>query len=177
MSPSSGLPPAGRLLVVMRHGKAEPFAAEDHRRELTPRGRRDAAQAGAWLAENDLVPTHAYISSAARALGTWASVTRTVRAEVEVSIEDSLYNAGPEHVLDVLRGAPAHAEVVMYVGHNPAAATLAHLLDSGDPEPDAFRQMSEGYPTSALAVLAVAVPWSDLDEATARLVAFHVGHG
>lgn len=161
----------------MRHGKAEPFAAEDHRRELTPRGRRDAAEAGAWLADHGLKPTHAYVSSAARALGTWASVTQTVRAEAEVSIEDSLYNADPDRVLDVLRGAPADAELVIYVGHNPAAASLAHLLDSGDPEPEAFRQLSEGYPTAALAVLAVAVPWSDLDEATARLVAFHVGNG
>ncbi len=161
----------------MRHGKAEPFAAEDHRRELTARGRRDAAAAGVWLAEQELVPTHAYVSSAARARGTWASLAQAMRSTAEVVVEDALYNADPEHVLEVLRGAPHDAEVVVYVGHNPAAASLAHQLDSGDPDPEAFRQMSEGFPTAALAVLDVRVAWADLDAATARLLAFHVGNG
>ena len=53
-----------RLLVVMRHGKAEPFAAEDHLRRLTERGAREAHGAGQWLADQGLVPTHALVSSA-----------------------------------------------------------------------------------------------------------------
>ena len=161
----------------MRHGKAEQFATEDQRRELTARGQRDAAAAGNWLAEQDFRPSHVYVSSAARALGTWTSLAQTLQSTAEVSVEESLYNAGPDRVLEVLRGAPTAAEVVMYVGHNPAAASLAHQLDSGDPEPEAFRRMSEGFPTAALAVLEVAVPWAEMDEATARLLAFHVGHG
>ena len=52
MTPSSTDDPAvrHRLLVVVRHGRAESFAEEDHARRLTERGRRDAAALGEWLA-------------------------------------------------------------------------------------------------------------------------------
>ena len=66
---------------------------------------------------------------------------------------------------------------MLYVGHNPTAASLAHLLDDGDPDPDAFRAMSAGFPTAALAVLEVPVPWAELAAATGHLIAFHVGKG
>ena len=35
--------------------------------------------------------------------------------------------------------------------------------------------MSAGFPTGAVAVLEISVPWADLDLATGHLVAFHVG--
>lgn len=160
----------------MRHGKAEAFAEEDHRRRLTDRGRRDATAVGTWLAEHDLVPTHAYVSSAARARATWEAVAEAAGADAVVSFEDGLYSAGPQTVLDTLRTAPEDAQVVMYVGHNPTAASLAHQLDDGDAEPTAFRAMSQGFPTSAIAVLEVPCAWADLDSGGARLVDFHGGH-
>ena len=163
----------------MRHAKAEQFAEDDYHRELTERGRRDAADAGAWLAAEGLFPTHAYVSSAVRAVATWDAVSSGAAgdAHVEVHIEDGLYPAGPDTVLDTLRTAPANASIVMYVGHNPTAASLAHLLDDGNPDPEAFRAMSEGVPTSAMAVLDVSVDWPDLGPASGRLMAFHAGRG
>lgn len=171
-----------RRLVVIRHAKAESFASEDHTRVLTDRGRRDAVEAGLWLAGEGVVPDHAFVSSAARTVATWESLvhglgTAGSQAAAEVCVEDALYTAGPEQALEVLRTAPLDAACVAYVGHNPTAAYLAHLLDSGDPDPAAFRDMSEGYPTAAVTVLDVAVPWDRLDEGSARIVAFHVGHG
>lgn len=161
----------------MRHGKAEAFAEEDQRRRLTDRGRRDAAAVGRWLAEHDLVPTHAYVSSAARARATWEAVAEEAGAtDTVVSFEGALYSAGPQTVLDTLRATPEEARVVMYVGHNPTAASLAHQLDDGDAEPTAFRAMSQGFPTSAIAVLEVPCAWADLDSGGARLVDFHGGH-
>ena len=58
----------------MRHAKAEPFGNDDHGRQLTDRGRRDAIEAGVWLAQHDLVPDHALVSSAARTVATWEGV-------------------------------------------------------------------------------------------------------
>ena len=161
----------------MRHAKAEPFAEEDHQRMLTDRGRLEATAAGDWLASRGLLPTHAFVSSAARALGTWEAVARSSGATPVLVAEDGLYSAGPEIVVDSLRLAPADAGIVIFVGHNPTAASLAHLLDDGEPEEDAFRAMSEGYPTTAMAVLEVPVPWSELDAGSSRLVAFYPGHG
>ncbi len=161
----------------MRHAKAETFAAEDHARVLTERGRRDAVEAGIWLAARDCVPDHALLSTAARTRGTWDAVATGSRATAEVHADASLYTAEPETALEVLRSAPADARTVMLVGHNPTVAYLVHLLDSGDPDPEAFRQLAEGYPTAALSVLEVEGDWADLVEGSAHLVAFHVGHG
>ena len=38
-----------RVLVVVRHAKAEPYAESDHARRLTERGRADAADVGRFL--------------------------------------------------------------------------------------------------------------------------------
>ncbi len=159
----------------MRHGKAEAFASEDHRRRLTERGVREVLAAGQWLNEQGLVPTHAFVSSAERTRETWANLVAVTGAAIGPVIDDAIYTADPDTVLDILRAAPEDAEVVLYVGHNPTAASLAHLLDDGAPDPEAFRAMSAGFPTSALAVLEVSVHWSELDAATARLVGFYPG--
>jgi phosphohistidine phosphatase len=166
-----------RLLVIMRHGKAESFATEDHRRRLTRRGTREVHAAGQWLAAEGLVPTHAFVSSAVRTQDTWAGLVATTGAGIEPVFSDAIYTAGPDSALDILRGTPDDAEVVLYVGHNPTAASLAHVLDDGDPDPEAFRAMTAGFPTSAMAVLDVHVPWAELDAASARLVAFYPGLG
>jgi phosphohistidine phosphatase len=175
-SPDSSAPKR-RLLVIMRHGQAEAFAAEDHRRRLTERGRRQATASGEWLAERGIIPTHAFVSSSTRTRQTWRALVAGNGTPAEARVEDAVYSADADSALDVLRGAPPEAEVVLYVGHNPTAASLAHLLDDGDPDPAAFRAMSAGFPTAATAVLEVSVPWADLDAATGHLVAFHPGHG
>lgn len=178
MSPSVDAPvPGARVLVVLRHAKAESFAEEDHARRLTERGRRDAAAAGRWLAEQGLVPTHACVSSATRALETWEEVAEASGAAVSPRVEQALFAATAESAIEVLRGVPEDARVLVYVGHNPTAASVAHLLDDGDPDPDAFRAMSAGFPTSAMAVLEIGVPWADLDVAGGHLAGFHVGQG
>ncbi len=166
---------ARRTLVVVRHGRAEAFAQEDHLRRLTDRGRREATAAGQWLADQGIVPTDAFVSSAARTRETWEAVVAASGTSARPRIEDAVYSADTDSALDVLRGAPAGAEVVLYVGHNPTAASLAYLLDDGDPDPQAFRAMSAGFPTAAVAVLEITVPWAELDAATGHLVAFHVG--
>ncbi len=161
--------------MVLRHGKAESFAEEDHRRRLTDRGREDATGAGVWLAGQQLVPTHALVSSALRARSTWEAVATGSHATVDPEVVDAAYTADADTAVDLLRTSPEGAEVVLFVGHNPTAATMAHLLDDGDPEPDAFRALSVGFPPAAMAVLEVRVAWADLAAGTAHLVAFHVG--
>lgn len=157
----------------MRHAKAETFAEEDHRRRLTDRGLRAAGAAGRWLAEEGLVPTHAFVSTAARTRETWAALATASGCTVTPHYDDGLYVAGPDAVVDILRTAPEAARVVLYLGHNPTAATLPTLLDDGTADPVAFRSISEGFPTAALAVLDVPVAWPDLGAGCARLVSVH----
>ena len=163
------------MLIILRHGQAESFASEDHQRRLTDRGRRTSLATGEWLARRDMVPTHAFVSSAVRAQETWEAVVEGSGATADIRVEDAAYTADADTAVDLLRTAPADAQVVIFVGHNPTAASLVHHLDDGDPVPDAFRALARGFPPGALAVLELAVPWSELGNATAHLAAFHVG--
>ena len=161
----------------MRHAKAEPFAATDHARELTPRGRSDASDAGDYLAAARLVPDYAVVSPAARTRATWDEVANASGSSAPVVYDESLYSAGVDRVIEALQVVPDEARTVIFVGHNPTAEYLAHILDDGNGEPAAVTQMLAGYPTSALTVLDVDVPWSELAEGVGRVRHFHIGRG
>lgn len=163
-----------RRLLLVRHGQAEQFASDDHSRELTGRGRRNAAAAGRWIASQGLTPDAALVSTAARTRQTWAEIAQALGAAPEPAYERALYAADQYEVLDVLRLAPAEASTLVVVGHNPSVSHLAYALDDGTADPEAFRQASTGMPTAAVALLEVQVPWADIAEGTARLVAVHV---
>lgn len=166
-----------RRLVVMRHAKAEPFAATDHDRQLTDRGRADAAAAGRHLAETRTVPDHAVVSTALRTVQTWQELARTSGSTVDPVLDAAVYTGSVDVVLETLRTVPEAATTLVFVGHNPTAAYLAHTLDDGDGEPGAVHGMLRGFPTGALAVLEVMVPWADLAAEAGRLVDFHVARG
>lgn len=166
-----------RRLIVMRHAKAEPFAATDHERALTERGRLCATQAGIHLATIGVVPDYAVVSTAARSVATWDAVALGSRSDATVQLDPAVYTGSADVVLEALRDLPTDAETVLFLGHNPTVAYVAHLLDDGNGEPDAVREMLNGYPAGALAVLEVDVPWKDLGPESGRLIDFHVGKG
>jgi phosphohistidine phosphatase len=162
---------------VVRHAKAEAVAASDHARRLTDRGTRDAAEAGRWARSAGIRPDHAFVSTAARAHATWSALSAAAGFEIEPELDSGLYSAGPDSAIELLRTAPEAARTVMIVGHNPTMAHLVHLLDDGSADPEAFAEISAGFPTCAIAVLDVSGRWSDLDLASARITGFHVGRG
>jgi phosphohistidine phosphatase len=167
------LGPGDRRVVVMRHAKAEPGGETDALRELAQRGWDDAVAAGRWLADAGLVPDAALVSSARRTASTWLAIAEGGSFEAEATYSDSLYAAGPETALDLLRETSEAVTTLVVVGHNPTMAYLAQLLDDGTGDEQAGRRMATGFPTGALAVFAVPGRWADLDLASARLVAFH----
>jgi phosphohistidine phosphatase len=161
----------------MRHAKAQQFAATDHERELEARGRGDAADAGSWLALHEIDCNYALVSDAARVVQTWEAVSGAADWDFEPDVDPSLYAAGPETALDLVRSLPDEATRVLLIGHNPTVAYLAQLLDDGDGDADAVSEMGEGFPTSAVAVFAYDGDWADLEMGGARVTAFHVGRG
>lgn len=165
-----------RRLIVMRHAKAEPFAETDHARRLTERGVAAAADVGVHLWEQDLRPDFAVVSSAERTRDTWAAVRDEAGAgSADVRFDDAVFTGSPDVVLEVLQNVPPDAGTVLFVGHNPTAAYLCHLLDDGDGEPSAVSGLLEGFPPGAMAVIEVAVPWSELAAETGRVVGYYVG--
>ena len=163
-----------RRLVVMRHAKAEPSGPTDLERELTPGGRADGAEAGAWLASQDIVPDCAVVSAATRTRQTWAVVSEGAGWDLEPTFDHGLYAADPDTALDVLRALDDGCATAVVIGHNPTMAVLAQLLDDGEGDVEAGNSMATGYPTSALAIFEYAGSWADLGASTARLTAFQV---
>ena len=160
----------------MRHAKAEPFAETDHARRLTDRGIAAARDVGAHLRDSRIRPDFVLVSSAERTRDTWAAVSELAGAgSAEVRLDDAVFSGSPDVVLEALQAAPADAGTVMFVGHNPTAAYLCHLLDDGEGEPAAVSGLLEGFPPGAVAVMEIGVPWSQLGPETGRVVGYYVG--
>jgi phosphohistidine phosphatase len=164
-----------RTLVVVRHSKAEQVAATDYERELSDRGRADAAAIGEWLAGIGVQPDRALVSAAPRAAQTWDALAAGAGWSLDADLDRGLYNAGPDTALDLMRGVADSCSTLVVVGHNPTIASLAQLLDDGEGDVEAGNAMAMGYPTSAAAVFSVDGSWVALD--AARLTGFHVGRG
>ena len=161
----------------MRHAKAEQHGPTDFDRPLADRGHRDAAEAGAWLAEQGFTPEHALVSAALRTQETWVSLAGAAGWSLDPELDRGLYAAGPDTALDLVREVDDDVRRLLVVGHNPTIAVLAQLLDDGDADPSLAAQLLGGYPTCAVAVFAHEGSWADLSDGAARLVGFHVGRG
>lgn len=165
----------GKRFFVMRHAQAAPYAVSDRERELTERGRRDVARAAAYLTAHGVRPDHVLVSSAVRTQQTWAELRQALGVTLEADVDAELYNAEPPTILGAVRAVPASAEVVLFIGHNPAAWYLAGALDDGRGDPELVRRVLTGFAPSSVAGFEVSGDWADLDEGRARLVLLHAG--
>jgi phosphohistidine phosphatase len=139
-----------RTLVLIRHAKSDWSGGEpDVDRPLAPRGRRQAPESGAWIAEN-LRLDRAVVSPAARAKATWDLVAAELDDPPRVVHDERVYGASAQALLEVVREQPDDASTVALVGHNPGLEDLLGLL-TGAYEP---------LPTSAVAVIDLDGPWS-----------------
>jgi phosphohistidine phosphatase len=152
----------GRTLLVLRHAKGVPSGpgVDDKARELTGRGRKDAAAAGRWLKAAGLVPDHVLCSPASRTRQTWAGVSAALGGGPEPDYSRRLYLVGEEELLQVVRESPEDAGTILTVGHNPASHQLVVDLTG---------QSVPAFPTCALAVIKVSGSWADLAPGAAGL--------
>ena len=94
---------------------------------------------------------------------------------LDAELVEGLYAAGTETALDLLREVDDAITSVLVVGHNPTMASLAAVLDDGEGDEQAGNELALGYPTAAVTVFSYDGAWTDLDEASASVVAYHVG--
>jgi phosphohistidine phosphatase len=160
-----------RRLILMRHAKSS-WADPSHRdldRPLNKRGRRASELMGGWLKRKGYLPGHALVSTARRTQETWAGVVAAAGAAPTTYVPE-LYHAGPETILDVLRGAP-EAERVLVLGHQPGIGMFARRVVAEAPDDAGFHK----YPTAATAIIDFEVPhWADIGWESGRLVDFMV---
>ncbi len=165
-----------RLLVVVRHAKAEQFAASDVERVLSDRGREDGRALGEWFGAQGITPDVAYVSYAARTRETWDVVADGAGWGLAPQIDGNLYGTDETGVLELVHSTPDDASTVVVVGHNPTMAMLVQLLDDGEGQASGEIELGS-FPTSAAAVFTVDGTWDDVVPVGCRLVAFHVGRG
>ena len=142
-------------LVLFRHAKAEAHRDDDHSRQLSARGRADAAVAREWLTQQGIAPDRVVVSTAVRARQTWECAAV---GDVPPVYDDRVYEAAVADLLEVLRETPAGTGTVVLVGHNPGVEQLAWELDDSGAARD---RTNGGQPTCGLAVFEVA-GWADL---------------
>lgn len=149
-------------LILLRHAKSDWSGGEaDVDRPLADRGRRQAPETGAWLAENAGGIDLAVVSSALRARSTWELVAARLDVPPEARYDDRAYGASSDELLEIIHELPEDAATVVLVGHNPGLEDLVTVL-TGEWTP---------MPTSALAVMTLAGTWSAAHAYSAELKA------
>lgn len=161
-----------RTLILMRHGKsAYPDGVPDHERPLAPRGEREAGLAGDWLRAHAPAIDAVLCSTATRTRETLACTG----IDAPVRFVGRLYGAAPGTVIDEINRVDDDVTALLIVGHEPTTSSLALILaDTQTSNIAAAENISEKYPTSALAVLQVSGSWSSVEPGSAALIDFHV---
>ena len=118
-------------LTLLRHGRAEWPAGRyaDFERPLDGVGLREAAAAGAALAQLEPAATLLLHSTAVRTTQTAQTASEALApGTVTVMPDARLYLAGPRQICAVLDEVAGDAQHVVVVGHNPGLSELAQRL-------------------------------------------------
>jgi len=159
-----------KRLYLLRHAKSswKDTSLSDHDRPLAGRGRRAAKAIARYLREQDIQPELVVCSTARRARETLDRIEPVLGAPA-VQVEDDLYAASADALLERLRSVPDDVASVMLIGHNPGLQELALDLARRS---DTVVELEAKYPTAAVATLEVPIAsWQELDRDTAELVA------
>lgn len=162
--PQSSSDPASQSprLLLMRHSKAAyPDNATDHERPLASRGRSDAPEVGAWLAEQGWVPDLVVCSDAARTIETATLVLGGLGSSLSPTPVAALYEAGISEVLDVVAGTHRRVGTLLVVGHEPVMSATTRVITG----------KYAHFPTSAIAKIELDGGWGDVGPNTGTLVA------
>ncbi len=160
------------LLHLLRHAKSSwREDVEDHARPLSKRGREAARRVGRDLP--NAVPRIDLVlcSSALRTRQTLDLVLAALGPAPRCLVEDGLYLADCERLIERLRQLDEACGSVMLIGHNPGLHDLAvALADSrlGRVPPP----FTAKFPTAARASFAIDAPWSELGRVRHRVIGY-----
>lgn len=148
-----------RYLTLIRHAKSswKDSSLPDIRRPLSRRGKRDGPAMGARLARGGFQADLILSSPATRARAT----AKLIAAEVaypaeEIAIDERIYEASLEDLIDIVAGIENGVRSVILVGHNPG---LNELVDFVSPD------LLGNLPTCGIVRFGFELtPWSDVLE-------------
>jgi phosphohistidine phosphatase len=159
-----------KRLLLLRHAKSswDDASLADRDRPLAPRGHKAAERMAEHLRSSAPGVDLVLCSPALRTTETLEHVGRAF-GEAEMVVEDDLYGASEDELLDRLREVSDQVDGVALIGHNPGIQDLGTGL-AGDGED--LERMRTKFPTGALAVLEFDGSWATLEPGEARLVSF-----
>lgn len=163
---------SSRRIIVLRHAKADWPSVPDHERPLADRGRKDAPEAGRWLAGTGIIPDLALCSTAERTRETWKLFAHELPTRPRTVYDDRLYEAAPGQLIEVLQEVPEEVDTVILIGHNPGVHGLTEVLTAGHEGDTLPRLRAGGFPTAGIALLAFDLPWKSLEPGVAHLTTF-----
>ncbi|MGQ0803842.1 MAG: SixA phosphatase family protein [Actinomycetota bacterium] len=150
-------------LLLLRHGKSDwaEDGGDDRARPLAKRGLKAADAIGRFIARAEQVPDAAITSPAVRAAETLRLVMEAGGWECPVRAAEALYGGGVAGLVSEIRAAPADAQLLLAVGHEPTWSETATLLIGGG-------RLS--MPTAALVRIDLDVDqWDEVGPATGAL--------
>ncbi len=151
-----------KTLVIVRHAKSswDIEGLTDHERPLSARGFRDAPVMGARLAAWGPPVDRVISSSAVRAFTTAELITQEMGLPWdEIQIEDALYHASEEDMIEIIEEQDDYLDGLMLFGHNPGLTYLVNYLSDLD---------LDNLPTCGVVVMQFDIDsWSELGEVTA----------
>lgn len=158
-------------LVLLRHAKAKKpdGKTQDVDRPLSKRGRAAAPRTGAEFKRLGIRIDTVLCSPSKRTRETIELFAPEAGIKAKSTFEDELYLSEADDLIDRLRALPRRATSVLLVGHNPGLHELALEL-AADGDTLAMRALKEGFPTSALAVVALDIAsWTEIAPQCGRL--------
>ena len=160
------------MLHLLRHAKSSwKEDVSDRERRLSRRGRETARRVArhlpAAIGALDLV----LCSSARRTRETLDLVLTEFAVRPRCLLEDELYAASQERLIDRLHRLAEEDVNVMMIGHNPGLHELAITL-SDTSSPGVASLASGKFPTAARATFRITEPWSTLGGSRYALVAY-----
>lgn len=162
--------------MLMRHAKSawDDPKLSDHARPLNTRGRAAALAMRGVMRDLGLAPDVVLVSSARRTLQTLQALEPWDETPL-IEPSDALYLAGPSQIVAALQAVPETTRSVLVIGHNPGLHEVAMLI-AGPAAMGArdtmIQNLTEGYPTGALAEFSIPGPWSQIGEGAGRLIRF-----
>ena len=164
-----------KTILLLRHAKSAWDTAHqiDHDRPLNRRGERAARTMADHIATHSLRPGLILCSTATRTRQTMAPLVKALGEPTpQISLENDLYLASEEVLLERLQAVGDDTGTVLLIGHNDGIGQLATAL-AGHGPPPALERLREKFSTGALATLRLpSGPWSSLAPGTCELLAF-----
>jgi phosphohistidine phosphatase len=158
------------MLHLLRHAKSSwKEDVSDRERRLSRRGRETARRVARHLPPAVGVLDLVLCSSARRTRETLDLVLAEFAVRPRCLLEDELYAASQERLMDRLRRLSEEDLNVLLIGHNPGLHELAIAL-SKTSSPGFAALASGKFPTAARATFRVPERWSNLGRSSCALV-------